>query len=156
MRGTTFTLYFNWAAGRIAEQGIGTVLDKVDDSGYSWQLDEEVLNALVGGDSFPFLKQARFYIRADHVNFSARLISSRDDYNLLTVGQLERTGPASVQYRIEGIFLDGMPLDPNDPDIQREVYRGQLLGINLESLMPPETKVAAFEQRNGYLVFRFQ
>jgi hypothetical protein len=119
-------------------------------------MEEEVLNALVGGDSFPFLEDARFYIRADHVNFSARLRSSRDTYNLLTVGQLERTGPVSFQYRIEGIFLDGMPLDPNDPDIQREVYRGQLLGISLADLLPPETQTASFEQRNGYIQFRFQ
>lgn len=157
MRGTTFTLYFNWAASRIAGQGIGEVLERAEDSGpNSWQLEEEVLNALVGGDSFPFMEDARFYLRADHVNFSARLISPRDEYNLLTVGQLERTGPAGFQYRIEGIFLDGMPLDPNDPDIVREVYRGQLLGINLTSIMPPETQVATYEQRNGYVIFNFQ
>jgi hypothetical protein len=156
LRGTTFTLYFNWAASKIATQGIAQVLSRADSGPNSWQLEEEVLNALVGGDSFPFLQDARFYLRADHVNFSARLISSRDDYNLLTVGQLERTGPATFQYRIEGIFLDGMPLDPNDPDIVREVYRGQLLGISLNSLMPAEAQVATYEQRNGYLLFNFQ
>ena len=52
--------------------------------------------------------------------------------------------------------MDGMPLDPNDPDIQREVYRGQLLGINLADLLPPEAQTASFEQRNGYIQFRFQ
>lgn len=91
------------------------------------------------------MEDARFYLRADHVNFFARLISSQDEYNLLTVGQLERMEPIRVQYRIEGIFLDGMPIDPN---VQREIYRGKLLGINLDSLMPPDTKVAAFERRN--------
>ena len=156
LRGTTFTLFFNWAASKIAEQGVSLVLDKVDTSGHIWQLKEETLNALVGGDGFPFMKDVRFYVRADHLNMSARLISSRNEYNLLTVGQIERTGPASVQYRIEGIFIDGMPIDPNDPDMQREVYRGQLLGINIESLMPPDAKVASFEQQNGYLQFRFQ
>jgi hypothetical protein len=156
LRGTTFTLYFNWAASRIAELGVGVVLDRLDDAGTAWELKEEALNALVGGDSFPFLKDARFYLRADHMNFSARLVSARNEYNLLTVGQIERTGPFTVQYRIEGIFLDGMPLDPNDPDIQREVYRGQLLGINLTPLMPPLAKVVSFEQRNGNLLFRFQ
>lgn len=156
LRGTTFTLYFNWAASRIAELGIGTVLDRVPGGGDTWQLREEVLNDLVGGDSFPFLEDARFYIRADHVNFSARLISARDSYHLLTVGQLERTGPASVQYRIEGIFIDGMPIDPNDPDIEREVYRGQLLGMNLNPIMPEGAEAASFEQRNGYIVFRFR
>ena len=156
LRGTTFTLFFNWAASKIAEQGVGAVLDKMDATGHTWQLTEENLNALVGGDGFPFLKDVRFYIRADHLNLSARLISSRNEYNLLTVGQVERTGPASVQYRIEGIFIDGMPIDPNDPDMQREVYRGQLMGINIESLKPLEATVAAFEQQNGYLQFRFQ
>jgi hypothetical protein len=106
---------------------------------------EQVLNALVGGDSFPFVEDARFNLRADHVNFSARLTSSQDSYDLLTVGQLERTGPASVQYRIEAIFIDGMPIDPSDPDVQREVYQGHLLGINLQSLMPPDATAATFE-----------
>lgn len=156
LRGTTFTLFFNWAASKIAEQGIGQVLDKMDASGHTWQLKEETLNALVGGDGFPFLKDVRFYIRADHLNLSARLISSRNEFNLLTVGQIERTGPTSVQYRIEGVFIDGMPIDPNDPDMQREVYRGQLMGINVDSLKPPESTVAAFEQQNGYLQFMFQ
>ncbi len=158
LRGTTFTLYFMWAASRISDLGIGEVLNLSNEGPNTWRLEEEVLNALVGGDSFPFLEDARFYIRADHVNFyfSGRLRSSRDTYNLLTVGQLERTGPVGFQYRIEGIFMDGMPLDPNDPDIEREVYRGQLLGINLGDLLPPGAQTASFEQRNGYIQFRFQ
>ena len=156
LRGTTFTLFFLWAQTRITGLGIGEVLDRSDEGTNTWLLQEEVLNALVGGDSFPFIEDARFYIRADHVNFSARIRSSRDTYNLLTVGQLERTGPASFQYRIEGIFMDGMPIDPNDPDVQREVYRGEILGINLEPLLSPETETASFEQRNGYILFRIQ
>jgi hypothetical protein len=155
LRGTTFTLFFNWAQTRIAGVGIGEVLN-LSENGDAWILQEEVLNALVGGDGFPFIEDAKFYIRADHVNFSARIRSSRDVYNLLTVGQLERTGPMGFQYRIEGIFMDGMPIDPNDPDIQREVYRGQLLGINLKSIMPPEAQTVSFEQRNGHILFRFQ
>ena len=87
---------------------------------------------------------------------SARLTSARDAYDLLTVGQLERTGQAAVQYRIEAIFIDGMPIDPNDPDVQREVYQGHLLGIDLSSLMPADATVATFEQQNGSLQFRFQ
>lgn len=156
LRGTTFVLYFHWAARRIAAMGLDKVLENPDGHGRSWQLHEEVLNALVGGDSFPFVEDARFYFRADHVNFSARLNSARDSYDLLTVGQLERTSPTSVQYRIEAIFIDGMPIDPNDPDVQREVYQGHLLGIDLRSLMPADTSVATFEQRNGSLQFRFQ
>ena len=156
LRGTTFTLFFNWAQYRIAGLGIGEVLNQSDETGDAWLLQEEVLNALVGGDDFPFIEDARFYIRADHVNFSARIRSSRDVYNLLTVGQLERTGPTGFQYRIEGIFMDGMPIDPNDVDIQREVYRGHLLGINLTPLLPPGAQTASFEQRNGYIIFRFQ
>lgn len=156
LRGTTFTLFFNWAQSRIAGLGIGTVLNRSEEAGDAWVLEEEVLNALVGGDGFPFIEDAKFYLRADHVNFSARIKSSRDVYDLLTVGQLERTGPVGFQYRIEGIFMDGMPIDPNDPDVQREVYRGQLLGINLNPLMPTEAKTASFEQRNGYVLFRFQ
>ena len=156
MRGTTFVLYFHWAARRIADQGLSEVLSNADGLGRSWQLHEQVLNALVGGDSFPFVQDARFYLRADHVTFSARLSSSRDTYDLLTVGQMERTGPASVQYRIEAIFIDGMPIDPNDPDVQREIYQGHLLGINLEALMPPGATAATFEQHNGMLEFQFQ
>ena len=154
LRGSTFVLYFNWAARRIAVQGLETVLKNID--GDSWQLEEEVLNALVGGDSFPFIEDARFYLRADHVNFSARLRFARDTYNLLTVGQLERTGPVGVQYRIEAIFMDGMPIDPGDPDVEREVYRGKLLGINLRPLLPAGAGVATFEQHNGSVLFRFQ
>ena len=156
MRGTTFVLYFHWAARRIADRGLSEVLSNPDGVGRSWQLQEQVLNALVGGDSFPFVEDARFYLRADHVNFSARLTSSQDSYDLLTVGKLERTGPASVQYRIEAIFIDGMPIDPSDPDDQREVYQSHLLGINLQSLMPPDATAATFEQHNGMLEFRFQ
>ena len=156
LRGTTFVLYFHWAARRIADRGLGEVLNNADGRGRTWQLQEEVLNALVGGDSFPFVEDARFYLRADHVNFSARLTSARDAYDLLTVGQLERTGQAAFQYRIEAIFVDGMPIDPNDPDVQREVYQGHLLGIDLSSLTPADATVATFEQQNGSLQFRFQ
>ena len=156
MRGTTFVLYFHWAARRIANRGLIEVLHNPDGLGRTWQLQEQVLNALVGGDSFPFMEDARFYLRADHINFSARMTSSRDTYDLLTVGQLERTGPASVQYRIEAIFIDGMPIDPNDPDVQREVYQGHLLGISLDSLLPPGATAATFEQHNGMLEFQLQ
>lgn len=156
LRGTTFVLYFHWAARRILDRGLGNVLTAAGDGGQIWQLQEEVLNALVGGDSFPFIEDARFFLRADHVNFSARLSSARDAYDLLTVGQLERTGPASVQYRIEAIFVDGMPIDPADPDVQREVYQGHLLGIDLSPLMPADASVATFEQHNGAIQFRFR
>jgi hypothetical protein len=113
-----------------------------------------VLNALIGGDTFPFVEDAQIYLRADHINFSAQLQNGMGTYHLLTIGQLERTGPASVQYRIEGIFLDGMPIDPNDPDVQREVYQGKLLPIDLTSVLPKGSRGASFAQHNGYLSFR--
>jgi len=156
LRGTTFVLYFHWAARRIADRGLREVLVAGDESGDSWLLQEEVLNALVGGDSFPFVEDARFFLRADHVNFSARLVSALDQYDLLTVGQLERTGPSGFQYRVEAIFVDGMPIDPSDPDVQREVYQGRLLGIDLDAVMPDGASVATFEQKNGSLEFRFR
>lgn len=154
LRGTTFVLFFHWAARRIAERGLESVL--VPGEGDSWLLEEEVLNALVGGDSFPFIEDARFYLRADHVNFSAQITSALDRYHLLTVGQLERTGPGSFQYRIEAIFIDGMPIDPSDPDVEREVYQGSLLGIRLDPIMPEGATVATFEQKNGLIEFRFR
>lgn len=154
LRGTTFVLYFHWAARRLMERGASEVLVEAEDG--SLRLQEDVLNALVGGDSFPFLEDARFYLRADHINFSARLISALDKYHLLTVGQLERTGPTGFQYRIEAIFIDGMPIDPDDPDVQREVYQGRLLGIDVDTVMPRAASVATFEQRNGSIAFRFR
>jgi hypothetical protein len=156
LRGTTFVLYFHWAARRIAERGLQEILVAGDQSDDAWLLQEEVLNALVGGDSFPFIENARFYLRADHVNFSARLTSALDQYELLTVGQLERTGPSEFQYRIEAIFMDGMPIDPSDPDVEREVYQGSLLGISLQGVMPEGATVTTFEQRNGSIEFRFR
>ncbi|MDH3533826.1 MAG: hypothetical protein OEO82_12915 [Gammaproteobacteria bacterium] len=156
LRGTTFVLYFHWAARRIADRGLPEVLVTTDETGEGWLLQEEVLNALVGGDSFPFVEDARFYLRADHINFSARLVSALDEYDLLTVGQLERTGPSGFQYRIEAIFVDGMPIDPSDPDVEREVYQGRLLGIDLDTVMPEGASVATFEQKNGALEFRFR
>lgn len=156
LRGTTFVLFFHWSARRIAERGLDAVLVPGDESGTSWLLEEEVLNALVGGDSFPFIEDARFFLRADHINFSAKLTSALDTYELLTVGQLERTGPSGFQYRIEAIFIDGMPIDPSDPDVEREVYQGSLLGLRLDSMMPEGATVATFEQRNGAVEFRFR
>lgn len=156
LRGTTFVLYFHWAARRIADRGLTEVLVTADETGDAWLLQEEVLNALVGGDSFPFVEDARFYLRADHINFSARLVSALDAYDLLTVGQLERTGPSGFQYRVEAIFVDGMPIDPSDPDVEREVYQGRLLGIDLDTVMPEGASVATFEQKNGALEFRFR
>lgn len=153
LRGTTFVLYFHWAARRIADRGLGQILVAAQDA---WQLREDELNVLVGGDSFPFIESARFYLRADHINFAARLKSATDEYHLLTVGQLERTGPAGFQYRVEAIFIDGMPIDPDDPDVQREVYQGRLLGIDLDSVMPDGASVATFEQKNGAVEFRFR
>ncbi|HKU17589.1 MAG TPA: hypothetical protein VJQ52_24555 [Steroidobacteraceae bacterium] len=155
LRAVTFVLYFQWSARRIAKYGLSNVLEDAG-GGRSWRLQEDTLNAIAGGNSFPFLKNARFYLRADHVNFSGRIDSPIDAYELLTVGQFERTGPASFQYRIEAIFLDGMPIDPDDPDVQREVYQGQLLGIDLTPIMPKGTTTATFEQRNGSVEFRFQ
>lgn len=156
MRGSTFVLYFYWVVHKIMAQGLDQVLQKDNAAGTVWRLDEEILNVLVGGDGFPFIEGARFYLRADHVNFSARMRSARDTYELLTIGQIERTGPFGVQYRIEAIFVDGMPIDPNDPDVQREIYRGHLLGLNLSSLVPNEAEVATFEQQNGSVRFQFQ
>jgi hypothetical protein len=152
-RPTTFISYFEWAARRIAE-GMDKVLEPADASGGSWEIREDVLNALIGGDTFPFVEDAQIYLRADHINFSAQLQNGKGTYHLLTIGQLERTGPASVQYRIEGIFLDGMPIDPNDPDVQREVYQGKLLPIDLTSVLPKGSRGASFAQHNGYLSFR--
>jgi len=149
LRGTTFVLYFHWAARRIVDRGLTAILTAVNEAGESWLLQEEVLNALVGGDSFPFVKDAEFFLRADHINFSARLVSALDEYDLLTVGQLERTGPS-------GFFVDGMPFDPDDPDVQREVYQGRLLGIDLDAVMPDDMSVATFEQKNGSIEFRFR
>ncbi|MCH8867493.1 MAG: hypothetical protein IID58_11640 [Proteobacteria bacterium] len=156
LRGTTFVLYFHWAARRIADRGMSEILTAVDEGGESWLLQEEVLNALVGGDSFPFVENAEFFLRADHINFSARIISALDAYDLLTIGQLERTGPSGFQYRVEAIFVDGMPIDPNDPDVQREVYQGRLLGIDLDAVMPDDASVVTFEQKNGSIEFRFR
>lgn len=156
LRGTTFVLYFHWAARHLADRGLKDILLAGNADGSAWLLQEEVLNALVGGDSFPYVQDARFYLRADHVNFSARLTSALDSYHLLTVGQLERTGPSGFQYRIEAIFIDGLPIDPNDPDVQREIYQGRLLGIDLDLLMPENSTVATFEQKNGAIEFRFR
>lgn len=152
-RPTTFISYFEWAARRIAE-GMGKVLAPVDGADGSWEIREDVLNALIGGNMFPFVEDAQIYLRADHINFSAQLQNGKDTYHLLTIGQLERTGPASVQYRIEGIFLDGMPIDPNDPDVQREVYQGKLLAIDLTLVLPKGSRGTSFAQHNGYLSFR--
>ncbi|HEX6260787.1 MAG TPA: hypothetical protein VFZ51_09035 [Woeseiaceae bacterium] len=156
MRGSTFVLYFHWASRHIVELGMGNLLVPGTDLDGTWLLEEDVLNSLVGGDSFPFIENARFYLRADHINFSARMRSPQEEYDLLTVGQLERTGPSSFQYRIEAIFIDGMPIDPSDPDVQREVYQGQLLGIDLETMRPEGAQGATFEQRNGAVQFRFR
>ena len=156
LRGTTFVLYFHWAARRIVDRGLSEILTAADSTGEAWSLQEEVLNALVGGDSFPFVEDAEFFLRADHINFSARLKSALDEYDLLTVGQLERTGPSGFQYRVEAIFIDGMPIDPSDPDVEREVYQGRLLGIDLDAVMPDAAGVATFEQKNGSVEFRFR
>lgn len=156
LRGTTFVLYFHWAARNIVDRGLREILVPGDASETTWLLQEDILNALVGGDSFPYMDDARFYLRADHINFSARMESVLDRYDLLTVGQLERTGPQGFQYRIEAIFIDGMPIDPSDPDVQREVYQGRLLGIDLDSVMPEGTSAATFEQKNGAIEFRFR
>lgn len=156
LRGTTFVLYFHWASRHILELGMRDLLVESESPGGGWLLGEDVLNALVGGDGFPFVENARFFLRADHINFSAQLVSALDRYDLLTVGQLERTGPTGFQYRIEAIFIDGMPIDPDDPDVQREVYQGRLLAMDLDSVMPEGTTTATFEQRNGAINFSFR
>ena len=74
----------------------------------------------------------------------------------MNVATLERTGPSGFQYRVEAIFVDGMPIDPNDPDVQREVYQGRLLGIDVDAVMPDDASVATFEQKNGSIEFRFR
>ncbi len=150
LRPTIFLSYFDWASKRIAA-GLPGLLDP--SGAGSWRLPEESLNALIGGDAFPFVEDAQVFLRADHIVVSAVLQSMLGRHHLLTIGQLERTGASSVQYRIEGIFLDGMPIDPNDVDVQREVYRGNLMAIDLAPLLG-EGEAASFEQHNGELTFR--
>lgn len=152
IRGSTFVLYFHWAARNIIDLGIGNLLDGTTDNAYL--LRETALNALVGGDQFPFVRDARFLIRADHIYFTASLDAGRSKYHLLTVGQLERTGPSGFQYRVEAIFMDGMPIDPGDPDVQREVYQGRLLGMDLDTLPGAQVNAVVFEQQNGAIRFK--
>jgi len=153
LRANTFTMFFNWVARRISDEGVAAVL-KPSDLPDTWELGEDVLNVLAGDDTFPFMENARFYVRADHVTFSARIRNDNRTYHLLTVGQMERTGPTSVQYRIEAIYMDGMPIDPRDPDVQREVYKGHLMEIDVAALLPAQNAGAIFEQHNGYVLFR--
>lgn len=153
LRANTFTLFFNAVARRIGDEGVGRVVQP-SDLANTWELREDVLNALAGDDIFPFIENARFYVRADHVTFSARIRNDTRSYHLLTVGQMERTGPTSVQYRIEAIYMDGMPIDPRDPDVQREVYKGHLMEIDVAALLPAQNAGAVFEQHNGYFLFR--
>jgi hypothetical protein len=49
-----------------------------------------------------------------------------------------------------------MPIDPNDPDVQREVYQGRLLGIDFDSIVPDVAATTTFEQKNGAIEFRFR
>lgn len=154
MRGSTFVLYFHWAARNIVDLGINQLLDRVADG--EFHMGESALNALVGGDQFPFISDAQFLIRADHMYFTATMNAGESNYHLLTVGQLERTGPAGFQYRVEAIFMDGMPIDPGDPDVQREVYQGRLLGIDLDPILPTPDDAVVFEQRNGFIRFAFR
>lgn len=151
MRGSTFVLYFHWAARNIVELGIDQLLDRSANGGF--HLSETALNALVGGDRFPFMRDAKFLIRADHMYFTAAMNAGHSVYHLLTVGQLERTGPAGFQYRVEAIFMDGMPIDPGDPDVQREVYQGRLLGIDLDPILHSTNDSVVFEQQNGFIRF---
>jgi hypothetical protein len=154
LRATTFVLYFQWAARNILDLGVSELLDRAGDSAF--ELNETALNALVGGSQFPFIRDAQFLIRADHIYFSAVLDAGQTVYHLLTIGQLERTGPSGFQYRVEAIFMDGMPIDPGDPDVQREVYQGRLLGIDLDPLLPRPEDVVVFEQQNGSIRFAFR
>jgi len=153
LRPNTFTSYFNWVARRISDEGLKEVLQPSSQPN-AWELREEALNTLAGGDAFPFIDNARFYIRADHVTFAGHIRNNNHVYHLLTVGQMERTGPASVQYRVEAIYMDGMPIDPRDPDVQLEVYKGHLMGIDIAPILPRQEAGAVFEQHNGYLLFR--
>jgi hypothetical protein len=151
MRGSTFVLFFHWAARNILDLGVENLLDKTPEGAFD--LSETALNALVGGDQFPFIDDARFLLRADHIYFTATLDAGHDRYHLLTIGQLERTDSAGFQYRVEAIYMDGMPIDPGDPDVQREVYQGRLLGIDLDPILESPDGTVIFEQRNGAIRF---
>lgn len=151
MRGSTFVLYFQWASRNIVDLGIGHLLSQTADG--EFELSETALNALAGGNQFPFMGDAKFLLRADHIYFTATLNAAESVYHLLTIGQLERTGPSGFQYRIEAIFMDGMPIDPGDPDVQREVYQGRLLGIDLDPILTTTGDAVVFEQKNGSIRF---
>src|SRR5690606_38468512 len=122
------------------------------------RLDEDALNELLGdglttriNGNAAHLRQPRFFLRADHVYFTARMESALGSYQSLTIGQTERAGPTRIQLRIEAIYIDGLPVDPGDPDVQREIYENELLVIYGQAL-DTDTERILFEQNNGYLL----
>lgn len=123
----------------------------------TWHLEEDTLNqvlpdpftARVRGEPRQ-LRNARFYMRGDHLYFDAQMEGTFGSYHLLTVGQMERAGPTRIQYRIEAIYIDGLPVDPGDPDVQADIYENSLLVMDGRSLVP-DAVAMRYEQNNGYL-----
>lgn len=123
----------------------------------TWHLEEDALNrvlpdpftARVEGGRLS-LTGPRFYLRADHLYFDAVMEGAFGTYHVLAVGQMERAGPTRIQYRIEAIYIDGLPVDPGDPDVQADIYQNSLLAMDGRSLLPGAVAMR-YEQNNGYL-----
>lgn len=123
----------------------------------TWHLEEDALNrilpdpftARVRGEPRRILAP-RFYLRGDHLYFDAQMEGTFGSYHLLTVGQMERAGPTRIQYRIEAIYIDGLPVDPGDPDVRVDIYENSLLVMDGRSLLADATAMK-YEQNNGYL-----
>lgn len=146
MRESTFASYFEWATQQM--KALRRVAEPTREG--IWRISEQSWNRQLTGPEAP-VKDGRFYLRADHIYFSGYLEGIRADWrHVFTVGLMNRVDATTIEYRLDAIYIDGFPVDPNDPDVAADIYEQNLLVIDGKQL-DPGLQQLRFNQQNGSL-----
>jgi len=146
--------YFTGLGGHLSPQLGGEQGLLTEASPSSWTVSEDHLNSVL--EESKFIRAPRFYVRADHIYFSARAEvptgGRLNSYQVVIVGWLNRVARSAVQYSLEAVYLDGVPIDVYDPLLRTPMILGQFLRLDFSPLLSSEQKLGV-EQHNGYLYF---
>lgn len=119
----------------------------------SWTISEQRLNRAM--PETEFIREPVFHLRADHLYFHARAEVPTEgrpySYHILVVGWLNRAARSAVQYNVDAVYLDGVPIDVYDPQLRTPMILGKFLRFDFSSLISGEETVGV-EQHNGYIL----
>lgn len=144
MRETSFVGYFRWASRQL--RNLPDLAERTRTG--AWRVTEERWNEALAGQDAP-VEDGWWYLRADHLYFSGYLPGTLvEKHHVFTVGLLNRVDATTVEYRLDAVYVDGFPVDPNDPDVEQDIYQQNLLVID-GTWLARAAEQMLFNQNNG-------